>query len=199
MNQGRNMKLLHDTSVVLIISALGAAHAIADNGSPFSGQYRVVGNGACTESTIGFTDRPALQPLGAVVSYQEAFTGTIMFDSVGNALQRIRGMTMFDGPFFPNNSAVGGFDGTCNFTYSLAGDQSFTLTGTCSGTLTDGPAAGQTYSNTGVFLEGQISRDSDQISLANAVPLEQGIVLSGGYSARRYCISSSTLMRSSKK
>jgi hypothetical protein len=193
------MKFLHYSSVALVISVLFATQANADNGSVLIGQYRVVGNGACTESTNGFTERPALQPLGNVVVYQEAFTGTINFDSNGRASQRIRGMTMFDGPFFPGNSAVGGFVGDCNFTYSMTGDESFTLAGTCTGTLTDGPAAREQYTNTGVILEGQISRDGNQVTLANAVPLEQGIVLSGGYSARRYCISSSNLMRSSKK
>lgn len=121
------------------------------------------------------------------------------FDGQGGAIARIRGMTLFDGPYFPNNSAVGGFDGLCSFTYSMTDELSFTLAGQCSGTLTDGPAAGQTYSATGIRAEGQISQNGDQILLAGASPSEQEILLSGGYQAKRFCIASSSLMRSPKK
>jgi hypothetical protein len=134
------------------------------------------------------------------VVYQETFTGTMTFNDRGMAMEKIvSGMTMFDGPYFPLNSAVGGFKGLCSFTYSMTGDESFTLDGQCSGTLTDGPSAGQTYSATDIRLEGQISRDGEQILLVGAVPSKQRISLGGGYSADRYCISSSNLMRSSNR
>jgi hypothetical protein len=193
------MMILRNTAVATILFIVCAVQVSAGDGPVLKGKYRVVANGSCTESSNGFSPGPAFQPLGGTTAYSETYTGTMAFDGQGGAIQRIKGMTLFDGPFFPNNSAVGGFEGVCSFTYSMTDELSFTLAGQCSGTLTDGPAASQTYTATGIRVEGQISHDGEQILLAGAAPSEQEILLSGGYQAKRFCIASSHLMRSSKR
>jgi hypothetical protein len=163
------------------------------------GNFRFTASGACTESVGGFTDRPWLQPLGGTTVYNETFSGTIVFDGQGGATETYKGMTMFDGPWFPNNSAVGTFIGNCELTYTMASELSFVLKGSCKSLLPDGPAAGQTAYVTGIQNEGIISRDGDMILLSAAEPVEQTLSLTGGYVAKRYCIHNYTLIRTSRR
>jgi hypothetical protein len=163
------------------------------------GKFRFTASGACTESVGGFSDRPWLQALGGTTVYNETFAGTIVFDGQGRATESYKGMTMFDGPWFPNNSAVGTFVGNCELTYTMTGELSFLLTGSCRSLLPDGPAAGQTATVTGIQTEGIISRDGDMILLSGVEPVLQTISLDGGYVAKRYCIHSYTLIRSSRR
>jgi hypothetical protein len=188
-------RLLLVSSVLSVLSGSMAAAQAEDTEGGLRGKFRFTANGACTESTGGFSPRPWLQPLGSVVVLHESYSGTMVFDGRGGATESVRGMTMFDGPFFPNNSAVGTFVSTCAFTYSMIDDLSFVLQGSCNGTLPDGAAAGQSFSLTGVRLVGQISRDGDMIVLSGGEPAEQEITLSGGYTAKRYCIENATLLR----
>lgn len=160
-----------------------------------SGKYRFTANGACVESTGGFSPRPTLEALGDTVVYNEFFTGTVIFDGVGGALQSHTGTTMFNGPWFPLNSPVGTFVSNCTYTYAVSSDLSFTMEGNCNSALPDGPVPGQTATVTGIQLLGYVSRDGDMIVISGVEPSEQDLVLSGGYTAKRLCASSGTYFR----
>lgn len=188
-------KLLFACFALLFLSGDLALAEDRHSEDAIRGRFRLTANGACTESIGGFTARPFLQPFGNTTVYQEVFSGTATFNGRGGISEAVRGMTMFDGPFFPANSAVGTFAGTCAYTYSMTDELSFKMQGSCSGTLLDGPAAGQSYAATGIQLDGQISRDGDTILLSAVDPVEQEISLSGGYVAKRYCIHTITLIR----
>ncbi len=194
--------------VLYVLSVLSGSLAVAQDArshDALRGKFRFTAAGACTESIGGFVGRPYLQPLGAVTVFQESYAGTIEFDGRGKATSSYKGLTMFDGPFFPNNSAVGTFIGGCQFTYSMTDELSFTMTGSCRGSLPDGPVGDpvnvQTYVLTGegVGGVGQISRDDDMVLISAVDPLLQHIELSGGYIADRFCISNMTLIRGIKR
>jgi hypothetical protein len=187
--------------LLCLLPALPGNIALAEEGSDneLRGKFRFTASGACTESFGGFTDRPWLQPLGGTTVYNETFSGTVIFDGQGGATESYKGMTMFDGPWFPNNSAVGTFVGSCKLTYTMTGELSFLLTGSCSSELPDGPAAGQTALVTGIQNEGIISRDGNTILLSAVEPVLQKIELTGGYKADRYCIHNYTLIRTPRR
>lgn len=199
----RSKKLLLVLYVLSVFSGSLAVAQDARSNDVLQGKFRFTATGACTESIGGFVPRPYLQPLGSTVVLQESYAGTIEFDGNGNATESLKGMTMFDGPFFPNNSAVGTFIGNCQFTYSMIDEQSFTMTGSCSGSLPDGPVGDpvnvQTYVLTGAGGVGQISRDGDMILISSVEPVLQHIELSGGYVADRFCINNATLIRGMKR
>jgi hypothetical protein len=195
---GGIMGFQYKALIVLLFSSFCTAQVFAgdDRFDPdLKGRYRFTATATCTESVGGFTPRPGLQQLGGATTDQDTFTGTMTFDGRGGALETIKGMTMFYGPNFPGNSAVGTFDGLCSFKHEMTGEVSFSLAGTCSGTLPDGPSAGQTFTTTGIRLDGQVSRDKEVILITGATPAEQKIALSGGYVANRFCTSSATLVR----
>jgi hypothetical protein len=184
---------------LLVLCCTGVFADDDEMGAVLKGKFRFTASGACTESVGGFSDRPWLQALGGTTVYNETFAGTIVFDGQGRATESYKGMTMFDGPWFPNNSAVGTFVGNCELTYTMTGELSFLLNGSCRSLLPDGPAAGQTATVTGIQTEGIISRDGDMILLSGVEPVLQTISLDRGYVAKRYCIHSYTLIRSSRR
>lgn len=206
----RSKKLSFVLYALLVLSGSVAVAQDAGSHDVLRGKFRFTAVGACTESSGGFTERPYLQPLGGTTVLQESYAGTIEFDGKGNATNSYKGMTMFDGPWFPNNSAVGTFIGSCQFSYSMIDELSFTMSASCSGSLPDGPVGDpvnvQTYVLTGAagvpqFSAGvgQISRDGDLILISSIEPVLQHIVLSGGYNADRYCINNMTLIRGIKR
>jgi hypothetical protein len=207
----RSKKLSFVLYVLLVLSGSLAVAQDARSHDMLRGKFRFTAVGACTESTGGFLPRPYLQvipdPNGGTTVLQESYAGTMEFDGRGNATNSYKGITMFDGPFFPNNSAVGTFIGGCQFTYSMIDELSFTINeGFCSGSLPDGPVGEpdpryvQTYVLTGARGGvGQISRDGDMILISTVEPTLQHIELSGGYRADRFCINNMTLLRGIKR
>jgi hypothetical protein len=163
-----------------------------------NGKYLFSANGACIESTGGFSPRPYLEPLGGTTVYNEYLTGTIAFDGNGNALQSHSGMDMFDGPYFPFNLPVGTFVSNCTYSYEVNPDLSFTMEGACISTLPDGPAQGQTATLTGIKLVGFVKRDGDIVLISGIEPSEQDLVLSGGYTAKRLCSGSGTYFKAGR-
>jgi len=191
----QSKKVLFAYCVLSVLSGSFALVQDARSDDGIRGRFRLIASGTCTESIGGFTTRPTPQPLAFTVAYHEVFSATAVFVRSSLNWQGVRGTTMFDGPSFPSNIAVGSFAGNCALTFDMTGPRSFKAEGSCAGTLGDGPAAGQNYSSTGMQLEGAISRDGDIITLAAVEPVEQQISLSGGYSASRYCIHTMTLIR----
>lgn len=180
------------------ISCLIAGQAFANDAKLLgilNGKYLFNANGSCIESTGGFNPQPTLEPLGGTTVYHEYLTGTSDFDGRGGAVQSLRGMTMFDGPFFPLNSPVGTFITTCTYTYTVNADRSFFMEGGCISALPHGPVPGQTATVSGIKVEGHVSRDGDMLVISGVEPAEQDLVLSGGYSAKRLCASTGTYFR----
>jgi len=194
MIRGKNPLLVFSVLSILFGSLAVAADARSDDA--LEGSFSFTATQTCTQSVGGFSPPPSLLSggFGAAVIY-DAWNGTIEFDGKGNATESGHGMTVFDGPIFPNNPAAGTFTSNCKSTYSMTGQLSFTMTGLCSGTIPDGPAAGQTYMVTGGQLDGQISRDGNMILLSSVDPVQSTIVLSGGFNAQRFCIGTRTLIR----
>ena len=186
---------------LLLFSSAGYALADLDGkklpnrNALLKGTYRVVTHIACTSSDQGFADPPSLQALGFGEPVIDNDVGTIFFDGHGNASETRRGISVFPKPVTPGEFPIGTYEVTCRYTYAVRADKSFTLDGSCTGTLPAGPAAGLTLEISPAGGAGQISESGAVFMLSGVEPVQQTLTLSNGFQTKRLCGASTTGIR----
>jgi hypothetical protein len=140
---------------------------------------------ACTSSDQGFADPPSLQALGSGESVIDHDVGTIFFDGHGSASETRRGISIFPQPVAPGSFPSGTYEVTCRYAYSVRVDKSFTLDGSCTGTLPAGPAAGLTIEISPAGGTGQISESGAVFTVSGVEPVQQTLTLSNGFQTKQ--------------
>jgi hypothetical protein len=171
-------------SLLLLSGSIGLALAQEDVDDPgdrnslLKGTYQVTNHISCVDSQEGFDDPPTLQARGSGGTVIDTDSGAILFDGYGNATDVRRGITIFPGPVSPGSFPSGTYEVTCRYTYSVNTDKSFTLNGSCNGTLPAGPAAGLTVDIPQAGASGQISESGDVYTASSVEPVQQLLTLS---------------------
>ena len=188
-------------ALVLLGSLYVASESLADDqqqnlNSSLKGVFRSVGINNCLESQGGFTSNLLFQVNGFAARYQENTMSTAVFPGDGTMTDNVRGTTYFQGdPYNPGNFGAGTFIGTCQYTFNMNPNKSFTLKGSCNGSSPLGPAINTTSTLTGVVHHAQLSDDGNTIIIGNPEPNAQLLALSNQYSAQRLCGTSATYVR----
>jgi len=145
------------------LASLLAGPAMADDerGNPnalLKGTYRHMASGSCASAgAAGFSEFPFLRALAAGATGPGSFTGVITYDGNGHATETIRGIGLSNGPYDAGSSPVLTFEETCDWTYSVNRDGSFSREGICHGTTTGGQFAGDPYTLSDIKWVGQIA------------------------------------------
>jgi hypothetical protein len=169
-------------SVVFLSGLTGLASADSEEDTNrnalLTGKYQVTNHIVCVDSQDGFDAPPTLQARGFGGTVIDTDSGAIVFDGNGNATETRRGISIFPGPVSPGSFPSGTYEITCRYTYSISPDRSFTVNGSCTGTLPAGPLAGLTVDIPQVEGFGQISDRGNTFTLGNVEPVQQLLVLS---------------------
>ena len=184
--------------VLLLAGVAGQALADANAGKRnalLKGFYRVTTEVACTTSDQGFGDPPGLQALGTGGPVIDHDTGTIFFDGQGNAIETRHGISISPQPVAAGSSPASTYQVTCRYTYSVNVDKSFTLSGSCTGTVTTGPAAGLTVDVSPAGGAGQLSESRTMFTVSGVEAVQQTLTLSNGFHTKRLCGASTTGVR----
>lgn len=171
------------TSLLLLSGSIGLALAqrgedgSGDRNSLLKGNYQVTNHISCVDSQEGFEDPPTLRARGFGGTVIDTSSGTIVFDGQGNATEVVRGITILPGPVSPDSFPIVTFELTCRYSYSVNTEKTFTLNGSCNGTLPAGPAAGLTV-DVSRGASGQISKSGDVYTASSVEPVQQLLTLS---------------------
>lgn len=160
--------------------ALADSEENSNRNSLLKGRYQVTNHIVCVDSQRGFSDLPSLQAQGSGGTVIDTDSGAIQFDGNGNAIETRRGISIFPGPVSPGSFPSGTYEVTCGYTYSVNRDKSFTINGSCTGTLPAGPLAGRTVDIPQIGAFGQISDSGNMFTLHNVEPVQQLLTLSQG-------------------
>ena len=211
---------------VICASLSAPAFTAAGDGlqNNLKGTYQYVATAACTEvptpglgSAPGFSPPPEYLVLGyqLAISVNAHYQGTITFDGNGHAssagtfgyvLPGLLNLTVNTPPF---NQPYGGGTSTCDWTYSVGPDNSFTLDGNCTEQQQDGGQAGSTDEKGPLQVKGFMSLGGNVLIGGNTKPSEDasdsgGITLvryMGGnevYRGKQICIGGTTYVRTPK-
>jgi hypothetical protein len=90
---------------------------------------------------------------------------------------------------------VGQSQFTCNLTYTVNADRSFTEAQSCNGTILSGSAVGQTFSQTGIQFQGQIAQGRRTLLRSDTIPSVETNTLSTFGTFRRICGRSGTAIK----
>ena len=182
-------------------SAMATDHPI--NPSWLKGTYRHMASGSCATSDAvdasgaGFTPFPSLQAIGSGSTGPGGFTGVITYDGQGKATETLRGIGLSDGPYGANTFPVLTFEETCEWTYVVNRDFSFSRKGTCRGTTTGGQFANSRYTLSDINWVGQIGIGGAVLITSTFEPVEQK--LANGFLTKRICATQGTEVRIRKQ
>lgn len=213
---------------IVCFSFVAPAFAAAGDGlqQRLKGSYQYIATEACTEvptpglgSAPGFSPPPEYLVLGyqLAISVNAHHQGTITFDGNGHAssagtfgylLPGLLNITVNTPPF---NTPYGGGTSTCEWTYSVNPDNSFTLDGNCTSQHQDGGSvpAGSTdqkgplrvtgfLSLGGNVLIGGNTRPSDEVIASGGITLVRSMDGNETYRAKQMCIGGTTYVRTPK-
>lgn len=158
------------TLAACLVSLL-AGSAMADdderrNPNAFlKGTYRTSGNQSCADVPLGFTDPPDRLANGEGNTPNFYFTGVSIYDGKGTVMTTQRGILIVPGPYIQGSNTVFSFEETCNLTYAVKRDGSFTQEGDC--TATDG-----SVKVTGFKSVGQIGAGGSVLNISSVLPPE---------------------------
>lgn len=169
--------LLLSGSIVLALAQEDVDDPGGQN-SLLKGTYRTTNHISCVDSQEGFESPPSLKALGSGGTVIDTSSGVIVFDGQGNATEVVRGITIFPGPVSFGSFPSGTFEVTCRYSYSVNTEKTFTLNGSCNGTLPAGPAAGLTVDIPQVRVSGQISESGQGFTVSGVEPVQQLLTLS---------------------
>ena len=159
----RTQRLIIYAFAACVVS-LVAGSAMADHEDldrfdrTLKGTYRhMASSNGASAGAAGFTPFPSLQALGDGATGHVYFTGIIIYDGKGKATETLHGISLVDGPYAAGTFPVLTFEETCDWTYTVNHDKSFSREGSCKGKTTGGQFAGDTYTLSGLKYEGQIA------------------------------------------
>jgi hypothetical protein len=181
----RTQRLIAYTFAACLLS-LTAGTAMADDGSGhfnalLNGKYQFNINQSCATSIVdsppGFNGVVSIGPGESNPAY---FTGVITFDGHGNATQTDHGI-YFIGPQLRTGGGtapVGTFVETCQYTYRVARDGSFSYGGSCTATdgsykLSNDTWKGQIALGGLVLLTNQVVTDVSTLEFPAGGPISQ--------------------------
>ena len=138
------------TALVLPMLLLLAPQAEArDLNRLLHGNYASTFTRVCAQSAAGFD--PQLQPSGPVGQLTSTIEMIKTYNGHGTSTAEAHALNVIN-----NATAVNELDYTCTGTYRVSDGGSFSEDMTCSGTVTAGLIAGQTFTQTGVHRTGRI-------------------------------------------
>ena len=190
---------------ILAVCLLGlASSALAgDSVKPLKGIYRGTLHNTCMESPNGFADLPNQVFLGNGNRYADTYTSTAVFLGDGTMTESLHGTTSFlNGAGYLEAESIGTFiDDNCKYAVSMKANKSFTLAGSCTGTLPTGPGAGNNVVVADIDMEGQASEDGSVIIVGSSQPDANTLTLTNilfgniSYFAQRLCAVTGTYVR----
>jgi hypothetical protein len=179
-----NRALVWSVSLWVMVCATGAA-ADENRNSILKGDYGFTGTAVC--NIQGAT--------GAVSVGLFTFNGTRTFHGDGTGTSSWVSRAMTAGVLAPEGDS----DVVDSFTYAVNGDGSWTRTvepGTWTGTLTNGPRAGVTFSvSQGPSSIGFISEDAETLTAITTDAVLETLTYSDGGVQHRFCQRSFTLTK----
>lgn len=125
------------------------------------GDYAFTGEAVCLNSPNGFSQ--SLVALGPSSSFSFNVEGVRTFNGDGTGTDVGRNVRL-------NPGSAGADDFTCEFTYDVAPDLTFTVDVTCSGINTAGPGTGIKFKRTDIRTTGHISKDRRTLVWATGEP-----------------------------
>ena len=159
------------------------------------GDYFFSRTRTCVQNVDGFGTNFEL--LGAGNSFTDAARGVRRYNGGGTGsivdghLLFVDHTATFTGAFPVTENTF-----TCNLTYAVSPDGSFTENASCSGTILSGPRAGQTFSTTGIGMRGQITGGGRTLLLDDTNGNVETITFSGPPSTlQRVCNRSGTAVK----
>lgn len=156
-----------------------------DRDEVLRGVYAYTFTRVCAQSAAGFN--ADLQPLGPVqqltstIEMVQTYHGDGTSSAVAHALNIIN-----------NASAQNELSFTCNGTYLVADDRSFSEEMACSGSIVAGILVGQTFTQSGVRRTGRIGHGAQTLVISDTSPNLENITFSGFGSNARICGRSGT-------
>jgi hypothetical protein len=124
-------------------------------------------------------------------------SGLVNFDGNGIAVATLKAMGVIDNPLGFPVFTISASDFTCNFTYTVNPDRSFTMEQSiCTGDIVYGPGAEVTKIEiTGGESEGFIGQFKQVLTTSKVEPTEQVMTFNGFFGAKRLCTHTWTLVR----
>lgn len=136
----------------------------------------------CIQTAAGFAPPPALTLLSPGTTRGASIVGMITYNGDGTG-------TSISTTLQVNNTAisVSQSQSTCDITYAVNPDNSYTEQLTCSGTILAGPSAGQTFTITGSSRQGQIAQGGQALLIAGIETNVETVNLSTSGTRQRIC------------
>ena len=192
-------KIMGKLITVFRIGVMSFAFAAGVSAAPLSGVYRGTIQTNCLESVDGFSPAPDLRfivnPGSFAGRYSDVFMSTAVFPGDGTMTESVRGSTFFEGDVFDGALGAGTFITTCSYTLTAISAKSYSMKGSCTGTIPAGPAAGLGITVSDIDAELQVSEDNRVIIIGASEPDSNTLTLSSGYVAQRLCAGSATYVR----
>ncbi len=141
--------------ILLPLLGGGIAEAVKNPNKRLKGQYRTTFFRSCSQNTDGFGANNQLLSSGS--TRETAIQGTRTYNGDGTGTVLNFPLSVFDNEA-TGETAASRSQTNCNLTYVVNPDLSFTENLACTGTILSGPLATDTFTITGVVIQGQISR-----------------------------------------
>ena len=187
---------------VVFLSNTTSVFAEGSNGLQhrLKGTYRLTGTETCAEAPGGFdTTSPQLPANGFNLALLFHIQGSIAFDGVETATATGTLMTVLPSTpafFFPSPASTSHF--SCESTYLVSSDNSFTMQSNCTVNVVTGEIAGVTDVISGVEMTGFIGPGGNVLIVSSTEPDARTLTRSNGYTAQRLCGATYTFVRANK-
>ena len=145
---------------LMLLSNMTSAFSQGSNGLQhrLKGTYHLTGTESCAEAPGGFdTTSPQLPANGFNLALLFHIQGSIAFDGIETAMATGTLMTVLPSTpafFFPSPASTSNF--SCEWTYLVGSDNSFTMQSNCTVNVVTGEIAGVTDVITGIEMTGFI-------------------------------------------
>lgn len=168
--------------VVLILPLQSMAQSQQGLNNRLKGDYAYTLVRDCIQNVAGFGPPPALNLLSAGTTRGASIVGVLTYNGDGTGTSMYTILQINNTAISVNQSQT-----TCDITYAVNTDNSYTEQLSCSGTVLAGPSEGQTFTITGIGRQGQIAQGGQALLIADIETNVETLNLSTSGPFKRIC------------